>query len=160
MRAMFSLVGLLVTVAIIAWVWSSYNGSVAKEGRKAQDQANSAVGNAPDGTPAINSVTLEPHEENGQLQSLLIKDVVAGGIMEQYYGLKSGDQVVEIGPLPVKEMATSLAMAQMQEAYMRKAELTVLRGGQRLTLPAGPAQSGGDSSAAELQRSLQRIPTH
>ncbi len=159
MRGMFSLIGLLITVAIIAYVWSSYNQTVVKEGRHAQDMAQDVVGNAPDGTPAINTVTLEPLEKNGQLQSIAVKSVVPGGIMEKFYGLRADDQIVEIGPLALRDNDSGTAMALMQEAYMRKQSLTVLRNGQRLTLPSLEKPAGGDS-AAQLQQGLQRIPTH
>lgn len=158
-RGVFSLVGLLLTFAIIAWVWASYNQTVVKEGHKAEEMAQSVAGNAPDGTRAIESVSLEPENVNGQLKSILVKGVTPDGIMEKYYGLRSGDRIVEIGPLSVKESDATTAMALMQEAYMRKQQVTVLRDGQRLTLPSDTAPSA-PTSAAELQRGLQRVPTH
>lgn len=121
--------------------------------------ANSIAGRAPDGTPAIDSVSIEPEDVNGQCQDILVKSVVADGIMEKYYGLRAGDKVLEIGPLSVKDNGASTSMALMQQAYMQKSTLTILRDGQRLTLPSDSPPSA-PGSAAQIQQGLQRVPTH
>lgn len=159
LRGMFSLVGLLVTMAIIAWVWSSYTSSVVKEGHHAEEMAQSVAGNAPDGTRAIDSVSLEPEDVNGQFNDLLVKSVVPDGIMEKYYGLKAGDKIEGVDALVLKDYDSGAAMAYMQEAYMRKQALSVIRDGQRIRLPSDSAPAA-PGSPADIQRSLERIPTH
>src|SRR5437764_1260615 len=59
MRAVFTLGGLLIVVAIIAVLFSKYSIPVAHEGKKAQDEARQMSGHGDDGIPADRTIKLD-----------------------------------------------------------------------------------------------------
>jgi hypothetical protein len=160
MRMGFGLLSLLITIGLIAYMWSTYNSAVSKGGAKARDQAQQISGRGPDGEPASKSVKLEAKTKNGQTESFEVTDVTPGGALEQYFGLKKGDSIVQVGDFPVKDYpgGESLAEAGVFEAAQRQWSLVVMRDGQKVTLsPNGGAAAG--TSIPGLPNSV-KIPTH
>lgn len=144
----FSLVGLLVVVAIIVLLQSQSAGPTLKAGKQARQQAEVVSGRGPDGLPAAQSVKLEPKTKDGKTTTLAVTDVVAGGALDQFYGLQKGDEIVQIGDLRVPDWGgDELAMSMVYEAAQRQFKLVVLRNGQNVTLEpkgaAGVNRSGG-----------------
>src|SRR5689334_15988501 len=92
------LLGLLVVVAI-ALVWFNQTQTpIIRKGAEAQNHAQQISGHGPDGLSAEKSVTLEPKGN-----ALLVTDVVPGGALDKYFGLKKDDEIIQIGQFPVKD---------------------------------------------------------
>ena len=134
MRALFgglSLVGLLLAVAIWAYVWSKQTAEVAKTAKEVNPVVNQMAGRSEDGKSAIESITLSEGYLNGQLRSLVVTDIVAGGAMEKMYpDLKKGDRIVEMGDIPVDATGSFDAAKDMliDRGFKTGADLKVLRG--------------------------------
>ena len=147
MRAIFGLVGLLVTVAVVLWLFSLTSIPTAKEGQKAQEQTRQLSGRGEDGGAAISSFKVQPETKGNRLEDLLVTEVTPGGAVDQFYGLKKGDRIVEIetqagmeklrnDPLADSEMAK----AKVHDAFSASRSIIVVRSGREMTLPA-PAAS-------------------
>jgi hypothetical protein len=167
MRGAFGLVGLLVCVGIVVWVWSqkgAHPADTAKELQKAQDRIEEF-----DPAAAMKSATLAPKEVNGKIVGIEVTKIDPSGAMAKKYGLQKGDIIISAGPLDVKESDGDKLVL---EAYRTQAPLVVQRGSEKLTLtPAqltspgsGSSGSSGGSSALDRQldgiRRPQQIPTH
>lgn len=169
MRAMFGLVSLLVVIAIMLWLFSMYSIPTAREGKKAQDQARQMSGRGDDGVAAIHSFRVEPNLRGNQLQSLQVTDVTAGGALDTY-GLRKGDQIVEINGLKVGDVSNNdpeTAKALVHTAFQGNQPIVVLRNGQPITLPQTPGEAAAQTAAGAgaknpldtLNNSI-KIPTH
>lgn len=155
MRSIFTLSGLLITVALIMWAFSRTSIPAAKQGEAARQDAQQISGRDNDGTPVAQTFALEAQSPSGKLKSLLVTSIDPGSAMERYYGLQKGDQITSIGELTVdafNDGDTAIAMA--QQAYQEKKALVVIRDGKEMTLagsdaatpapsPANPQQPGG-----------------
>jgi hypothetical protein len=143
MRGMFGLVGLLVTVAVIAVIFVKMEAPVATQGRKAQDQAQQISGHGDDGRAMTDSFKTEPQEQGGKLKALLVTEVTSGGAADDYYGLKKGDVVtsIEMPHLGWQKISDSLtndatmSKINIQEAYQAAMHIVVMRNGKQITLP-------------------------
>ncbi len=148
MRYAFGLTSLLVSVAIMLWLFAgpmggggvSYLGVLAKERKQATAQVNEMSGKAADGSEkATDSITFEVTQRGGVTDAILIKTVRPGGTMDVRYGLQAGDEITEIGPLPVRGggIISSEAEARdfLLDGFARKSKLTVRRAGAKLELP-------------------------
>lgn len=148
MRMAFGLVSLLVTLAIILMVFKYLQAPVLKEGKKAQDQARQMSGRDEDGARVTDAVTLDAQDKAGKMESVIVTDI-APGALQQRYGLQKGDIIVEMGPLKVRDNMSGPEEAKdwLLDAYQKSYELVVLRGWDRLTLPA-PESSRAAAPAA------------
>ncbi len=132
MRGMFGLVALLVGVAVLVYVWTSYNVPVAHEGQKAKAQAEQISGYDPSGDAVKDTIRLTPTTNNGKPSGAIITFIKPGSVMEQHYGLKVNDVIVAVGPLTAAEDPEMVAAL---EAYQRQQPITILRGGQKYEMP-------------------------
>ncbi len=144
MRSIFTLGGLLITVAVIMYAFTKYEIPVAQRGQDARKDAEQISGRDGDGTPVADTMSLEGHSTNGKLDSIHVKDIAVGGAMQRYYGLQKDDQIVEIGEIAVKDYNDAdLAISLVQQAYQEKKPLVVLRDGQRTVLAGNAAGTPG-----------------
>jgi hypothetical protein len=175
MRAVFGLLSLLMTLAIALWIFMGPGGyfssaqGVLKQGQRARQQAAVIAGKTPDGarhsTDTIDFVTQT--NADGSTRGILIRAVESGGAMEQRFGLSPGDLIVEIGPLPVRELVSSEgdAMAWLYDAYQRGQTMVVIRKGDRVALEArdmlSPRQNPTVSTPVNPKSGLgSLIPSH
>lgn len=142
MRAGFGLVGILITIGVIVWLWSEiilpHDKAVIDAGRKATTQLNQIAGSSADGSIRFDqSLEFDVTRRNGRITDLIVLSVKPSGPAETFYGLKKGDFIVEIGPLSVREMMNSKEEASdfLLDAYQRSQPIQIVRNGQRLTLP-------------------------
>ena len=138
MRMAFGLAGLLVSMAILAYVWSSYNEQAVRSGVMARGAAEQIAGvESGDLTGHVSDhIKLAQYAgPDGKLRSIAVTQIDAGSSMQAYYGLRPGDQIIEVAQMKVHEMDGGLAIAMVQEAYQRKQALVVMRDGRRLDLP-------------------------
>jgi hypothetical protein len=160
MRAGFGLVGILVTVGVIVWLWSQivlpHDKAVIDAGRKATTQLNQIAGNSADGTVRFDqSLEFDVTRRNGRINDLIVLKVKPGGPAETFYGLKKNDFIIEIGPLSVRDQISSKEEANdfLMDAYQRSQPIQIIRNGQKLTLPLAGA-STPQQQMEHIQKSL------
>ena len=142
MKAMFSLVGLLIGVFILVYVWSQHTSTVSTASKQAMRDAQQFAGRDEDGVPAKESVKLEPFlNTSGTVKSILVANVTPGGPMETYYGLKRGDVIVTAGQMDLRGQDAEMAVELIHRAYQMKGELRVKRGLKEMMLPGGQVLS-------------------
>jgi hypothetical protein len=149
MRYAFGLVSLLVTTAIIVWLFAKYEIPVAQRGKQAQDEVQPITGKTAEGIPAKDSIKVDGQTVNGELRSLLVTSVTPNGYFDQYYGLKVGDKVLQINGVDIGTMSvndTGMAEANLWQVESRP--ITILRGTQTLTLNATDGTLGTPGGAS------------
>jgi hypothetical protein len=169
MRAAFSLVGLLIGVFILMYVWSQNTAAVSSASKQATADAQQFAGRDEEGVPAKESIKLDPFLRNGKVTGVLVANVTAGGAMEKYYGLKRGDVIVAAGQIDLRDQDDDMALALIfQEGYQKKGELRVKRGPKEMLLPSGqvlsdatpqPAQPATPAAAAATAQQEKQTPT-
>jgi len=148
MRYAFGLVSILISVALILLLFAgplgtggqSYLGGIAQQRKQAMSQANQWSGKAADGSEkATDSITFEITDRNGSPEAILVKTVRQGGTMHVRYGLMPGDQITQIGPLPVRGGGIisdeSSARDFLADGFARNMPLTIRRADATLVLP-------------------------
>jgi len=144
MRMAFGLVGLLVSVAILVYVWSFYTAGVATSGSQARDVAEQIAGVESSGLGgrASDWIKLTDYAPGGKLQGMTVSQVAAGSSIQSYFGIKAGDRIINVGPQSVKDIGDAdMARALIAESYQRRWALVVMRGNERLELPQTPKPS-------------------
>ena len=170
MRMAFGLAALLVCIGVIVWIMSTvtlpHTQQVLETQKEVKPQVEQMAGRSSDGTRASDTIKVDAETKGGKMTSLLVTDVTAGGVMEQYFGLQRGDSILEIAPQggvlqPVSEMGSpSEAKDYLTQAYQNSQQVIVMRDGQRLTLPAaadGKKPAPGSGSGSPLQNQLDAI---
>lgn len=155
MRAVFGLVGLLITVGVIVLVMKyaflPHTEQVATSGREAREEARQIAGVSQTGGRVADSVKFEPFEEGSRLTGLRVAAVIPGTSYQSFYGLELGDIIDQIGPQFVRDIGdTGLAESLAYEAYQRQWELGVRRNMRRYMLPSQRELAAGNS--ADMQR--------
>ncbi len=166
MRAAFGLVGVLVALAILILLWGGEGGyldssqSTIKTGQQLQAQTNVLAGRNTTGTVrAIDTIEVELDQASGggPVRGLKVTKIETGGAMEQRFGLAAGDVIVEIGPLSVRDMVSSVDEGRdyLWDAYQRGTTLRVRRGAVTLSMAAremgSPVATGTGAGAASGQ---------
>jgi hypothetical protein len=159
MRAIFGLVGLLVTLGIIVWIMGMYTPTVMKADKQ---QVNQIAGNDPEtGGRASDSVDMQRLDSGGKLTGLLVTRVQDEGAYARYFGLQRNDTIIaseyQGTRMDIKDLGgdEEMAKAQVSEAYQRQGSLVVVRDGKQLELP--DAKSADKSGANPLQTQLDAI---
>jgi len=137
MRAAFGLVSLLVVLLIVMFIFDKIEYPELKTAQTvAIPEAQQISGHDSNGVPAMDSFRSEEYDRGNQFAGIKITNVMRGGAMDTYYGLKPGDIVLNIGGLDVTALGDyGSANAELQEAYQRQEGLTVDRGGKQISLP-------------------------
>ena len=149
MRAGIGLVGLLVAVALLMWLFAESEIPKVRAGKKAQEDVQQISGRGADGVAATESFETEGKYNGSRLDGLVVTSVTAGGAMQAYYGLAVDDRITAVNGVRVNDASNGddqLAKALVAEAFQRQQPLTVVRNGQTLTLP-GPPSSGNATPA-------------
>jgi S1-C subfamily serine protease len=172
MRTAFGLLGILgaLIALVIVWIYVLNNPQTQvaiKNVQNAQQQAQAISGHDSHGRPVEWSITLDTENAGGKMSGVVVTSIIAGGAMEKHYGLRKGDLIVEIGPLPVSQMGSAAeAKDLLVGAYQRNDSITVVRDERRMTLPVeapAPAtkKAGASGAGDPLQRQLDAIqPAH
>ena len=146
MRMAFGLVGLLVTVGVIAWIMYAVEAPDIQASHAVQVQAETLV-NQLNGQDA-NGVRIEDaykvfadSRDDGKLQDLQVTQVMPAGPMDAKFGLKPNDVIIAaIDGHTVRTDLNGLNSEQegkdaIRDAYTGGGQLIVQRGDQKLTLP-------------------------
>ncbi len=165
MRAAFGLVGILVGIGVLVWLMGKsylpYAQQTIRTGQSAESQVQQLAGRDENMRNVAESAELEvQHNSSGQPTSVLVLAVVENGAYERFWGLKRNDSIIEIGPLSVRDSATSNSAARdfVQEAYQRSQALKVVRDGQRITLEPRSGSAGDSKPTDPIQQQLDAIP--
>lgn len=160
MRAGFGLVGILMTIGVIVWLWSSivlpHDKAAIDAGRQATTQLNQIAGNSADGTMRFDqSLDFDLTRKGGRINDLIVLDVKPGGPAETFYGLRKNDFILELGPLAIRDQINSKDEARdfLMDAYQRSQPIVIVRNGQKITLPL----SGRPAPASTPQQQLEQI---
>jgi C-terminal processing protease CtpA/Prc len=161
MRMAFGLAALLVTIGVIAWIMQAaylpHTQAITSAQKPALQQAEQLSGHG-----AMESITVQPRRSGSKLDDLLVTNIVPGGKMNAFYGLQRGDRIVEINDQPLRDLVFDPEDALLQ-AYQTARPIVILRGNDRLSLPAvhpptaKPVQASKDPLQQQLD-ALQRIP--
>lgn len=144
------LVGLLLVVALVFYLMFGAGGKgSAGTALEAQKQTES-VGNQLSGKDDEGQLVTQTIKFEAGSKGIAVNEVTPGSAFETMYGLKTGDVIVEIGPLDAKTQAADngTADAYLRTAYAQAQTLGVLRDGQKLTLPQ-PATPGAPTATPQ-----------
>jgi hypothetical protein len=144
MRVALGLVSLLVVVAIILLLFNFYQAPMLKKGVSAREEARQIAGRDENNAPVTDAILLDSHDRAGRMEGALVKDILAGSTLQNYYGLQKGDVILEVGQVAIKNNISSPDEAKdfLLYAYQRNEPVVVLRGSERLVLPIGaPARN-------------------
>lgn len=141
MRVAFGLVSLLVVLAIIMLVFSMYEAPVLKRGKTAMDDARQLAGRDEDNLPVTHAITLDAKDRNGRMEAAVVTSITPGSTLEKVYGLQVGDEIVQLGPLTVKDYIHSADEAKdfLLSSFQKTEPVIVVRGSQQVSLPLDPA---------------------
>ncbi len=174
MRGMFSLVGVLVTVGVVAWIMSEaylpHTKAVINAQKSVQPTLNRVASKGDDGLPSSSSAVLLPIEKNGTFRGLAVQSVVTGGAMDTAFGLMPGDVILKIQGIPLGDPYTATVQDESSardflfvDAYRGHWPLTVDRGGTEITLPAQrafvPAPAGSNNAPGSNAPRRNQTPT-
>lgn len=147
MRMAFGLFGLLVGIGVVVVAFKYVGGpsldQSLKARKNAQEKLNPMTGAGQ--AAARESISLDALNAGGKFDSLLVRDIVAGGAIEQRYGLRKEDAITALNGVGVKDVAMNDADGAKDlffDNYGRGGTITVIRDGQQITLP----RSGGNPS--------------
>ena len=172
MRVAFGLVGILVTIGAMIWIFHAVEGPSIQQSmnikKKVEPQVQQMAGKDASGFDARESIKLADESHNGKLTGVLVTAITDGGAMEKYFGLKRGDVITEISEggealMPVSGMSSaSEAKDALLTAYQNSQHIVVVRNEQKVNLPAAAAPTGQPTNAAkgsgdELQHQLDAI---
>lgn len=130
MRMGFGLIGLLMVVALIAYLGSKDAETSSRANKAVQQQMAPVTGRGGDGEPMEKSADFAM-KPNG----LAVTRVTAGGYFDQFYGLKQDDVILEAGDAPpFKGTDEGSAITFLLDQAPKKKPIVVLREGQRVTL--------------------------
>jgi hypothetical protein len=153
----FGLVGLLITVAIMAKLWSDDIPVTIQADKQAQQQVEQIAGVTPDGSRVEDTYDLKPQmRPDGRLGALIVTRLAPNSPLAAYFGLQLNDQIVSAGYSGVLFNVTDVpdtetAELNVRDAYARSGQLIVMRNGQKLTLPAPHAQPQAPQAQAQPQ---------
>lgn len=164
MRMAFGLVGLLVTIAIIAVLWSKSAKTSVDTYQKVQPIVSQIAGRDANGNNIEATYADFPDmRSDGKLQDLQITQLAPDSPLAQYFGLQKDDVVIAgIDGHGVRTDLNGLnderdGKDAIWDAYTQSGQLIVQRGDQTLTLPAPktPAPVNPMAAAQQNQKAQQ-----
>jgi hypothetical protein len=142
----FGLVALLITVAIMAKLWSDEAAVDSQADKQALQQVQQIAGVTSDGTHIEDTYDLTAQTgSDGRIRYLDVSRLQPNSPLATFFGLKLNDQITAAEYQSVtwkvnEQQDEESAKLSVREAYTHGGQLTVVRTGQTLTLPT-PAQS-------------------
>ena len=134
------LVGLLIVAAITFWIMfggkdqgGGYVRTELETRAKETEIVNNMGGKDASGALVTDSITYVAEPD----RDIVITTIEKNSPFDTKYGIRAGDKVLELGPLPIKGMVSTDAEArdQLINAFQHSFQIVVDRGGQKLTLP-------------------------
>ena len=140
MRGAFGLASILICALLIAYLWSKNTQTVAKVNKNIQPQVQKLAGREADGRPAMESIDLAPYPATGNLKGASVTRIDIPSNLQDYWGLRVGDIILEIGSQKVGDFVISdidSARTFVVDGMQRQQPMSVNRGGVVITLPGG-----------------------
>lgn len=176
MRYGFGLLALLVVVAIILIVQANVTVPAVQKGMEAREQASQIAGVDESGGRVSDTYDLKTEMEAGKLRGMRVTRIKTGSAMQQFYGLKKDDLIIEYGAagnmMRVRdESDPDMVKAMIAEAYQKHQPITVIRAGQEMKLDgnamrkagvnpmAPPSQQTPSAGQDSLEGQLKKIQT-
>jgi hypothetical protein len=142
MRWIFGVGGILVTLLVIVMLLSAKGGpgdymvTTLKKGQDARVEAQQLAGQDANGVRAMDSITLDAAGTGSRTTALVVSTIMPGGPMQAHFGLATGDKILEVGQQRIRDIDDpELAKALVLEAYQRRQELVIDRGGAKFKVP-------------------------
>lgn len=139
MRFGIGILSVLIAMALMLMLMvnTGYLRSVNTAQKQANTQINVISGYSADRKMLATDTVRYKVVNSGSKSKLIVTAIYRTGAMDERYGLRKDDQILEIGALDVAQMVTSKddATAFLHDAYARNWPLVVMRNGQKLTLP-------------------------
>ncbi len=143
MRAMFGLVGVLVTIGVLAMIWSYNTVPIVQQSQVTRSQVEQIAGVDQSGARVTQTVVFQPITTQGKLMYLLVQWIRPRSSYGDFYGIAPGDIVETIGPQNVRDIGDEvLAKSLAYEAYQRQWDLVIIRNNKRFVLPRDSAAAG------------------
>jgi hypothetical protein len=149
------LLGLLVTIGLVIWLFAQFEIPKAKVGKQVKEQTKQYAGYGQDDIPAPQSFATQGIMRGSKLDALQVTSVTAGGAMDTFYGLRPNDEITGINGTPLdvtsnndEELAKSLVV---QEGFQKKAPLNIRRNGQPMMLPLPAGSPAAQAPLAPQQ---------
>src|SRR5437016_7829220 len=107
------LVGLLITIGIMMYIFADYMTPVSKAAKKAGPQANQMAGRSPSaspvgqGTPVLQDSSFSPVEQSARLTGLKVTVMPTTNGLYEFFGLIPGDVILRIGPFKMGDETLS-----------------------------------------------------
>lgn len=137
MKFAFGLVGVLVALGVIVMIMSAgldYNSQVIKTSQQAKETSAQITGKG-----FNESFTAEAVDRNGKIVALKITSVIPNEPMDLIFGLRTGDEIVTIGPNDLRDLNDEdLARGLLLDASRGGSSLVIMREGQRITVSSRP----------------------
>ncbi len=163
MRMAFGLVGLLVTIAIIAVLWSKSAKTSVDTYEKVQPIVSQIAGRDANGNNIETTYADFPDlRSDGKLQDLQITQLAPDSPLAQYFGLQKNDVVIAgIDGHGVRTDLNGLdderaGKDAIWDAYTQSGQLIVQRGDKTLTLPAPKNAANPNPMAAAQNQNARR----
>lgn len=146
MRAGIGLVALLLGVGLMVYIFAQSEIPKIKAGEAAKKEVRQYAGYGQDSAPATESFTATAEMRGGgRIKSLTVTTVTPGGAMDTFYNLQPGDEIIEIAGMTLDALSNDEETARIlvaSEGYQKKQPLTVIRAGQKMTLPVSATPPG------------------
>ena len=94
MRAGIGLIGVLLAVGLMVYLFSESELPKVRQGEQMKEQARQISGVGQDSVPATESFQTTGQMKGSRLAALQVTAVTPGGAMDTYYGLKPGDEII------------------------------------------------------------------
>ena len=135
----FGLVSLLVSVAIVVYLWGRTMPATINAGKNAQQQARQVTNIGPSGMNAMQGIDLQPATTSGHLTGINVVSIDPANPLAARFGLLVGDVVVSLDGATVgKDEAADFetAKAILLSPHGPGWKMTVLRNGKETALSA------------------------
>src|SRR5690348_1680356 len=114
MRIAIGLAALLIAIGVLVWIMHTSELPAVQNAvnvkKKIEPQAQQFAGRGTNGEDARKSITLDAETSGGKITSVDVTSIDQTGPIARYFGLRTGDSIVEIGTqggvmTPVKEIS-------------------------------------------------------
>ena len=181
MRVAIGLAAILIAIGVVVWIMHTVElpavQSALETKKKIEPQVQQMAGVDADGKDARDSIKLDAETSGGKMTSVDVTRIDPQGRFAQYFGLQTGDSIVEIATqggvmTPVKEIPDpAAAKDDLLTSMQNFQQIVVVRNGTKMTLPVAPtakpaaapaaAPSGGSGNSLQDQlNQIQKVPTH
>lgn len=139
MRMAFGLVGLLIAVALMLYLFTQNAATVTQQSKPAIDTAQRLTGQDDTGYKAKDSITLDGvYNPSGKFKALTVTQIDPAGPMAKHYALQKDDQITAVATFLFKDSDEEMCKEWVLKAYTMAQPLSVTRGEEKISIPFVP----------------------